>query len=96
MSTGKYDKDGSPLTLLQWAAKLETPHYSHVALDKIGVVTISTQWLGLDHRFGGDGPPLIFETAIFGSDRQRLDGGGRTSTIKKALAMHAAEVARHT
>jgi hypothetical protein len=26
---------------------------------------VSTVWLGIDHRFGGDGPPLIFESMVF-------------------------------
>lgn len=26
---------------------------------------VSTVWLGLDHSFGEDGPPLIFETMVF-------------------------------
>jgi hypothetical protein len=29
---------------------------------------ISTVWLGIDHSFGDGGPPLIFETMIFGRD----------------------------
>jgi len=31
-------------------------------------VLVSTVFLGLDHQFG-DGPPLLFETEIFGGDR---------------------------
>jgi len=27
---------------------------------------VSTIFLGLDHRFGRDGPPLVFETMVFG------------------------------
>jgi hypothetical protein len=34
-------------------------------------VRVSTVFLGLDHRFGGNGPPVIFETMIFGGE---LDG----------------------
>ena len=29
-------------------------------------VLVSTVFLGLDHRFGRQGPPLLFETMIFG------------------------------
>jgi len=27
---------------------------------------VSTVFLGLDHRFGGEGPPILFETMVFG------------------------------
>ena len=48
---------------------------------------------------GAEGPPLIFETAVFDDsrrkhgERNRLDGGGRTSTLEDALAQHAATLA---
>jgi hypothetical protein len=29
-------------------------------------VRVSTVFTGIDHRFGGRGPPLLFETMIFG------------------------------
>ena len=29
-------------------------------------VEVSTVFLGLDHRFVGDGPPILFETLVFG------------------------------
>jgi hypothetical protein len=28
-------------------------------------ICVSTVWLGLDHSFGDDGPPLIFESMAF-------------------------------
>lgn len=37
----------------------------HVAKTKIDDITISTVFLGLNHGFG-KGPPLLFETMIFG------------------------------
>jgi len=36
-----------------------------VAHTTIGQVLISTVFLGLDHQWG-DGPPLLFETMVFG------------------------------
>ena len=29
-------------------------------------ITISTVFIGLDHQFGDEGPPLLFETMVFG------------------------------
>ncbi len=32
----------------------------------IGQARVSTVFIGLDHRFSGEGPPVLFETMIFG------------------------------
>lgn len=39
-----------------------------VAVTKIGVgdVNVSTVFLGLDHSHSGEGPPILFETSVFG------------------------------
>ena len=48
-------------------------------------VTVSTVFLGLDHQYG-EGPPLLFETLVFGGF---LDGEmWRCSTWEEALAQH--------
>jgi hypothetical protein len=39
--------------------------WARVADDTLGAVRVSTVFLGLDHRWG-DGPPLLFETMVFG------------------------------
>lgn len=58
---------------------------------KTGDATISTVHLGLDHRFG-EGPPLIFETMVFGGGLdQECD---RYSTIEQAHAGHERMVDR--
>ena len=62
----------------------------HVDNDSIGNVHVSTAFLGVDHSFG-NGPPLLFETMIFGGvyDRhQKL-----YSTKAEALEGHARTVA---
>lgn len=59
-----YDRQGNPLTLLEWGAMLERREreYKVVAQDTInGRWFVSTVWLGYNHQYG-DGPPLIFET----------------------------------
>jgi hypothetical protein len=50
-------------------------------------VNVSTVWLGLDHNWWPDRPPLIFETMIFGG---KLDlEVWRYSTEEQAVAGHA-------
>ncbi len=48
----------SPLEL---AMMFEDDSSRRVALTKVGPVTISTVFLGINHQFG-DGPPILFET----------------------------------
>jgi hypothetical protein len=53
--------------LMTWACWLETANRV-VAVTRIGDdVRVSTIFLGLNHRFGA-GPPLLFETMVFGGD----------------------------
>ncbi len=54
--------------------------------DKEGIsVKISTVFLGLDHSFS-DGPPLLFETMVFGGELdQEMD---RCTTWDEAVIMH--------
>jgi hypothetical protein len=63
-----YRRDGTVCRggLLEWAKLMEDPHYKIVSQTELedGTV-ISTVWLGVDHNFGGKGPPIIFETMVF-------------------------------
>jgi hypothetical protein len=75
--------------LLFWARWFEKAD-RHVAQDEREGVRISTVFLGLDHNWS-DGPPLLFETMIFGGV---YDGEyGRCSTWEEAEAMHQRMVA---
>jgi hypothetical protein len=63
-----------------------------VKQDRIEDVSVSTVFVGLDHRFFGDGPPLLFETLVFGGPR---DGQTyRYSSWDDAEAGHEMEVKR--
>ncbi len=59
-----YGPKGTPMTFMEWADAFEHAE-RRIGRDQIGKLGVSTVWLGLDHNFGG-GPPLIFETMIFG------------------------------
>lgn len=63
---GYYDRQGKPITLEQWGKLMATEDYRVVARDHVGAFFVSTVWLGIDHSFSPDGPPVIFETMVFG------------------------------
>ena len=56
-----------------------------VARAHIGDVRVSTVFLGIDHSFW-EGPPLLFETMIFGGEHDHFQD--RCSTWKQAEHMH--------
>lgn len=95
MRSDKYtlvDKKPVPVSdLTKWAKGYETLD-RRVAYTDVGDVKVSTVFLGLDHNFSDDGPPVLFETCVFGGT---LDGEmDRYSTWDEAEAGHAAMVAR--
>lgn len=64
----------------------------NVAKTKVGDVTISTMFVGLDHSGGKPtSRPLLFETMIFGGKHDRWQD--RCSTWEEAEAMHERAVA---
>lgn len=57
--------------LLRWARWFETAD-RHIAKTDVGPFWISTVFLGLDHNFGEDRAPKIFETMVFDNERRDL------------------------
>lgn len=49
-------------------------------------VHVSTVFLGLDHGYGNDGPPILFETMVFGGPLDQQ--GDRYATVEAAEAGH--------
>lgn len=84
-----YDRYGIPIDLQTWAELLHQQGYDRLASTRFKLGTheihVSTVWLGLDHSFNG-GPPLIFETMIFGGEHDQYQE--RYSTEEEALAGH--------
>jgi len=81
----KTDKQPVEADVLTWGVFFENDANRRVAHTFLGLSEISTVFLGLDHNWG-DGPPLIFETMIFGG---RHDGyQTRCSTWEEAEAGH--------
>lgn len=82
-----YDRNGYEITQEEWMRLYAQPDYTVIKKTKIVGLEISTVWLGLDHNLMGTGPPLIFETMVFGlttEDEFQL----RSSTIQEALEDH--------
>lgn len=53
--------------VMSWARWFEKNAAAcRVAETKIGDVRVSTVFLGLNHNFADDGPPILFETMVFG------------------------------
>jgi hypothetical protein len=76
---------------LAWGRWFETTH-RRIAETKLTGCTageeiwISTEFMGIDHRFG-DGPPLLFETKVFGGDFGEEHHGTREEAVAGHLAM---------
>jgi len=89
--SSQYVLDGKKPVLCEdlgtWAKWFETVN-RQVAQEERDGVRVSTVFLGLDHRFGGDGPPILFETMIFGGRHDQDQD--RYSTWEEAEAGHAA------
>ena len=66
--------DGEKLVetdLMGWGEWFENFDNRRIAETTIGDAWVSTVFLGIDHNFGGEGPPLLFETMVF-FDREDL------------------------
>jgi hypothetical protein len=91
-----YDRHGKPITLAEWASYIEGGESYRVVkrTDLQNGGRLSTVWLGLDRNLAlGGGPPLIFESMLFGRDGRTWDMR-RWSTEAEALEGHDAWLAR--
>ena len=66
------DDDGNPVPcddLIVWGRRFESAQRS-VARTPLILrdleIEVSTVFLGIDHSFGDDGPPVLWETMVFG------------------------------
>jgi hypothetical protein len=89
-----YDRHGQPMTMQQWAQKVEDENYTHLARDVIGpdepldpapLITVSTFWRGVNPNWRDD-EPLIYETVITGGGYDAT--GMRYATEKQARDGH--------
>src|SRR5262245_60327221 len=90
------DSENRPVVcddLIAWAIWFETMSNRTVGLtDVTSGIRVSTIFLGINHRWHDKGPPVLFETMVFGGP---LDGdGGRYVSWDDAEAGHNAMVRR--
>src|SRR5215469_3048370 len=52
--------------MLVWARFFEGTKRLVAMTDITSAIMVSTVFIGIDHRYFGEGPPLLFETMIFG------------------------------
>ena len=86
-----YDKEGNSISEAVWVILHSTSRYKilkHLRLDND--YWVSTVWLGMDHRWVDEGPPLIFETMVFyppskGGNESQMQ---RYSSEEEALLGH--------
>ena len=77
-------KKAVPADMMTWA-KWFGSDKKRVAFTEKDGIKVSTVFLGLDHSFGV-GPPMLFETMIFGGEHDQYQE--RCTTWDEAEAMH--------
>ena len=83
-----YNREGKTITLDEWATLMSQDEVKRVAYTEVDEgCYVSTVWLGMDHNWTEDGPPIIFETMILGGryDQEQI----RYSTEEQAVVGHA-------
>jgi hypothetical protein len=94
--TDKYilDENNNPVPVedtVRWSQWFQTADRT-VRRNIMFGCTISTVFLGLNHRWG-EGAPLLFETMIFGPDEHPLNEyQTRSSTWDEAVQHHAVAI----
>jgi hypothetical protein len=80
-----YNREGRPISFEQWTTEFERRD-RRVALSDTPAGRVSTVFLALNHNWD-DGPPLLFETMIFGGPLHEYMW--RYTTEAEALEGHA-------
>jgi hypothetical protein len=100
MTTRNYilNEQGQPVAepnLWKWGVWFEHSRGVRVVgRTKIGRVTVSTVFLGLDHGWNPKGPPILWETMVFHCDRNELDTERCSGSREQAETMHERMVAK--
>lgn len=108
---GCFDREGRPITIERWGELHSDLNYTVIRKDWFGQgddeIEVSTCWLGINHQWVPDLPPLIFETMIFGgpmnlecwryaTEAQAVEGHGYVVSLVRAdLALTTKEGGGH-
>lgn len=68
------------------AFKLDFVQNCVIQKTTVGEAEVSTVFLGIDHRHRPDGPPVLFETMVFGGEH--TDFQDRYTSLESAKAGH--------
>ncbi len=84
-----YDRNGDEITQLEWGLKIQDWDYKIVRQTEVMGLEVSTVWMGINSSIGG-GPPVIFETMVFGAAEGTVwdDFQARYCTEEEALKDH--------
>jgi len=96
MGTYVLNANGKPVPepdMMKWAIWYEDAKERIIAKTELDGVLISTIFLGLDHNFSENGPPVLWETMVFGGPLNR-DASRCAGSREQAEAMHQEFVER--
>lgn len=92
-----YDMDGQPIQdASEWSRLFESESRILGRTELPGGVQVSTVWLGMDMSFTDEGPPLIFESMVFGPESSTDLDCRRYATRQEAEDGHSELVTRWT
>lgn len=89
-----FNRAGEPISQEEWANEFEAGDRVIARDDVRRHVFVSTVWLGLNHSIISGGPPLIFETMIFGGPYDQLQWRWPTEAAARAGHALAVKLAR--
>lgn len=78
--------DDDPI-MLMWGSFMQKEDRI-VAKTKVGDAYVSTVFLGVNHNFSGKGPPILWETMVFGGKHDQEWMDRCSGTWEQAEAMH--------
>lgn len=83
------DAENHPVevSMLEWAMWYEESSNRIIAQDNTRLHAISTVFLGLDYRWDGKGPPLLFETMVFKRQTEIREICGRLERVHEEVDM---------
>lgn len=92
MSSYYYDRVGAPISYERYKHLKGDDEYRRIGRTELDRAVVATSWMGSNLRPGGGGPPLIFETLVYGGPLDLL--GDRYATECEAIAGHDQWVAK--